>query len=153
MTRASSQAACKQCGQLLGTETWADASVRYIHTGPEPAGHAPEPVPPGELDEVISRCDFCNAVAPGWIVPVLSFRSVTGPHRPAFDSDSDWAACDRCAGYVTRRQWDQLIRYGLRGASAGAATWPELNKEAMDDARAFYRAMEASMTGPPVRKP
>jgi hypothetical protein len=112
----------------------------------------PEPAPPGDLDTVIYRCDFCDAVDPGWVIPVQDFRSITGPGRPVLDSISDWAACDRCAGYVTRRQWDQLIRYGLRGASAGKPTWPELDRDAMDDARAFYLAMEASMTGPPVRK-
>lgn len=149
MTATLDPAACTRCGVILGTETWSDGSVRYIHTSP--ADHLPEPAPPGDLDNVIHRCDFCNAVNPGWIVPVQNFRSITKDGRPALDSAGDWAACDRCALYVTREDWDTLIRYGLRGAGAGnSVIRPELDEGAMDDARAFYRAMHASMTGPPI---
>jgi len=58
-----------------------------------------------------AKCDFCSSADPPWIFPSERFIAASVSEGPLQQGSSGgWAACDRCAELVERREWRQLAR-------------------------------------------
>jgi hypothetical protein len=105
--------ACAVCARVLDAQTDGGRLVGYRHPDHfTAADHVAVPVPQAQV-HVEGVCDFCGDPGPDWVVPARTFAYIAR----AFDDDGtevdvdgglvrnqvgNWAACARCAGYVTR---------------------------------------------------
>lgn len=73
------------------------------------ADHEPVPVP---VQDPELKCDFCSAPDPTWQAECTPFLTSTNVVVPGVDFDQQddglWAACDTCADYIRRGDWQRL---------------------------------------------
>jgi len=92
--------ACAVCARILDYST-AEGWLHVIDAD----DHIPVPVLPEEI-RVDERCDFCFDARVTHVLPARTFVI-----NEQSGSSGDWAACDRCAGYIERNQWSALTRW------------------------------------------
>ena len=77
----------------------------YIHAAPHgDLGHEPDPIEaPADWRGV---CDFCSTGRAEWELPAKTFTAAEG-HISA----ENWAACNTCATFIEKDNWDALVQY------------------------------------------
>lgn len=153
---------CAVCGRVLErVSNNASGHVGWVHPYSMRAGnigesedHQPVPVPATDLPFPDTRCDFCYANNPQWVLPANDFinpdgvRDVTMPGAPEVASAGDWAACDECAELLSRGLWSDLFRrvkvaYEAHNGPMGSFEEGHL--------RRIYKELRKNATGPVYR--
>jgi hypothetical protein len=103
---------CSTCRKKVSRVVSPDGEVWYGHPG-NLDRHKVVPLVMAPAD-VIRVCDFCLAVNPRWVFPLLerastrTFHPGLGITMAAEDSDGWWAACSGCADLIRDRKVTQL---------------------------------------------
>lgn len=134
---------CAVCDHVLDMRA-DDDGFHYQHTLQDlPADHDPVPIeqPAGWTG---GRCDFCNDARPEWVLPSRTFET---PIETA-TSGGDWAACNECARFIERDQWNALIR---RCVDAFMRRHPEHGPETATSVetrlKQLYRKLRKNISG------
>lgn len=159
------QHVCAVCGRVLELVTDLDrggATVGWVHPFAmrqgligESEDHEPVPVPRDDLPHPDTRCDFCYANNPQWLVPANDFVDVEGvrdlslPGAPGTGSRGDWGACDECADLIRMNRWEFLVRRVKRAYAAlhGEPMHPYVERYV----RKQYKELRRQITGAPHR--
>jgi hypothetical protein len=118
---------CAVCGRVLERISndegehvgWVHPYTMRIGSLGEMEDHQPVPVPATDLPFPDTRCDFCYAINPQWILPANDFVNVDGirdlsmPGQPEVASAGDWAACDECADLLKIGMWSGLVKRAI----------------------------------------
>jgi hypothetical protein len=62
----------------------------------------------------IFRCDFCTTPNPRWEYPMQAGVIELDTGTPVGGSDDEFAACDRCHGFIEADDYPGLVRYSVR---------------------------------------
>lgn len=104
-------------GEILGYEHAAEVRTRSadragVSVDWEPTDHMAVPVGVEEV-RAVTKCDFCSALRPGWVLPTRRIVTGTGDAMTP-----GWLACDPCARLLKKGRWSDLSERSLREIAA-----------------------------------
>lgn len=125
---------CAVCGRVLDYYE----NLGWDHTAADrpTADHVAVPVPVDDI-RTAYRCDFCLADGARWVLPVRDY--VVAPGNV---NSGDWSACDTCAGYLQRDEWNRLRQRAMQA-------YAERNGEQPQEQvfRYMYRQLRKNIAG------
>jgi hypothetical protein len=116
----SSRVACARCHLKLSHVTGPRGADWWGHPIKSDHEEIPVELP---LADIIRVCDFCLALRPQWVIPLMEHADTTGwepdfrLNVTALDTDGWWMACDACLAFISKSE-----RKGLRDRALGVLT-------------------------------
>lgn len=139
---------CGRCHRVLEKQTILGQIIWQhptdMRTFPETyEDHPADPVPL-DYSTVEEKCDFCFAPDPGWVLPTHDFFTIPSVDRRQ-RSVNDWTACDDCADFIRRNDWDGLTEYARKAYHLRRGTW--LEGPAYEALREMYKNVRSNVKG------